>query len=153
METEENGSQHSAEEGLSVRNTTIRRIKKGRTGRNRRLHLHVRAARDHLNQEETWMEKIRKWQDEDEDLCIIKSWMERPPWKEIAMRSKELKSLLARWRHIPKEEGLLWYLWELEKRPPTWKMIIPPGGRSEILQEHHDSKMAGLWEWTERMIA
>ena len=135
METEEYGSQHSAEERLSVRKMLLKREKRGC------LHFHVRASLDHLNQEETWMEKIRKWQEEDKDLHTIRSWEERPPWKEATVGSKELKSLWARWHHIRKEERLLWYLWEMEKCSPTWNVIISPEGRPAILQEHQDSKM------------
>ena len=141
--TEKVKEDDSAEEGLSTRKPFAKRKKRGRTGRNRRLHLQIRAARDHLEEDATWMGKIKKWQEENEDLCTIRSWTKRPPWRDVTMGSRELKSLWARWRHIRKEDGVLWYLWEKEKQPPIWKMIVPPEGRKDLLYEHHDSKMAG----------
>ena len=58
------------------------------------------------------------------------------------MGSQELKNLWASWHHIRKDDGCWWYLWEMEKQSPLWKMIIPQAGRKDLLHEHQDSKIA-----------
>ena len=70
---------------MDVKKMLTKRKKWGRAGRNRRLHW-IRAARDHLQKrEETWMERIKKWQEEDENLSTMKKWNQRPPWEDVAM--------------------------------------------------------------------
>ena len=90
----------------------------------------------------SWMQEIQKWQEEDSDLTVVKTWTQRPKWDEIARESPEVKYYWSRWSQLQRKDGIWYYKWE-DSRDGIWKVIIPPSGQAAILREHHGDQMAG----------
>ena len=114
---------------------TTPRETKGRTARQRKEF--------HANQITTDpLEWLRKAQAEDADLQEIEKWKDKPTWKEIKHKSKEIRTFWSRWQQMEKEDGLWRFRW-IRKGETSWKWVLPKSERDRIIKEYHDDKLAG----------
>ena len=93
-------------------------------------------------------QELRQAQLSDQDLKPVLDWMERsshrPPWEEIAPRSGNTKVYSAQWQSLQLFNGVLCRLWETPSGDATVKqLILPKSHRTEVLQQLHDTQMAG----------
>ena len=100
----------------------------GRTGRERQK---VRATHE-KGSEISWVDQIRKDQEEDATLKIINGWREKPSWEEVATESQQVKFWWARWPQLERREGIWYYEWR-EKGERIWKWMVPGDLKKEIL--------------------
>jgi hypothetical protein len=70
-------------------------------------------------------------------------WETKPTWQQVSGEGPEVKYYWARWEQLKKKEGLWWYQWHDPTGKISEKVLIPHEGREEILQEHHNNRIAG----------
>ena len=68
----------------------------------------------------------------------------RPQWEEISTASQDLKTYWAQWDLIHLRDGVLCRKWvAADGQCDTWKVILPVKLRPTVLQQYHNSKVAG----------
>ena len=90
---------------------------------------------------------IKAIQDEDRDISLIKSWLEKgikPDTKAISMESYSLKALCNQWRNLEIQEGVLVRRFEdTATNAVITQAIVPQSQRRTVLEFSHDVQTAG----------
>ena len=91
--------------------------------------------------------EITEVQNEDPDICQVKSWLAaetRPVYKDIGSGGYFLKSLWSQWKRLDLMDGILVRRWEISGTDIVyWQAIVPLKHRREILKYAHDIKASG----------
>ena len=91
---------------------------------------------------EAWQKKLKEAQDADPHIRVLDSWKEKPNWNEVQCLDEEVKVYWSRYDQLRKDKGCWKYQWKINGKI-IWKWVIPISLRHEILEEHHNHKMAG----------
>ena len=90
---------------------------------------------------------LKSIQNEDRDICLIKSWIEKgikPDAKAISMESYFLKSLLGQWRNLEiQDEKLVRRYEEAATKSVIVQAIVPKSQRRTVLRFSHDAQTSG----------
>jgi hypothetical protein len=94
------------------------------------------------------LKEIRDRQNEDSDLKLVISWLEkgqRPKWSEVTLEGGEvLRSYWSQWDNLILTGGVLYRLWQPpNKTHPVRQMATPKHIQSKIFKQLHGSKLGG----------
>ena len=86
-------------------------------------------------------------QDENNDICLVKSWVksgERPTTKAVSSESWFVKSLMNQWNRLEILDNILVRRWDvLGTNFIHWQAIVPLSHRRTVLKYMHDIKASG----------
>ena len=90
---------------------------------------------------------LKKLQDEDRDIALLKGWLEsgvRPDSKDTSSESYVVKALLGQWKNLELHDGLLVRRYEDSDTNRTIRQaIVPQSKRREVLKFSHDVQTSG----------
>ena len=127
---------------VRVCQTKSNHTKKGRTARNR---LRKASQIDPMK----WLKDA---QEQDEDLQEITSWSQRPEWKDVKNKNRNIKTYWSRWEQLRQENGLWQFQWSRDKKV-EWKWVVPRSETQRILEDYHSDKLAGHFSFVKTLDA
>ncbi|KAJ8953410.1 hypothetical protein NQ318_023527, partial [Aromia moschata] len=98
--------------------------------------------------EDEWSsEELKKSQEKDSDLKLIRNWLKngvRPTWQEVSRYGTTIKGYWAQWSSLCLRDGLLHRKWESPNGvSAVYQLVLPKARIHQVLEELHNSPTGG----------
>ncbi|KAJ8962150.1 hypothetical protein NQ318_018107 [Aromia moschata] len=98
--------------------------------------------------EDEWSsEELKKCQNKDSDLKLIRNWLKngvRPTWQEVSRYGTTIKGYWAQWNSLCLRDGLLHRKWESpDGVSAVYQLVLPKARIHQVLEELHNSPTGG----------